>query len=110
MGRVRRKLALAGSEARAATADTTLECALCGRPLGERIEWHHVVPKSRGGTDTVPVHTICHRTIHATLTNTELARYADMTVLAQHPAIATFIAWVTDKPTDFHAPTRRARS
>ena len=23
-------------------------CFLCGRPIGEKVQWHHVVPKSRG--------------------------------------------------------------
>ena len=39
-----------------------------------RVEWHHAVPKSRGGRETVPVHPICHRAIHAALTNKELER------------------------------------
>jgi hypothetical protein len=85
-------------------------CFLCGRPLGRRVEWHHPVPKSRGGRDTVPIHPLCHRTIHATLTNSELERgYADAASLRAHPQIARFIEWVSDKDPDFHAPTRRRR-
>lgn len=85
-------------------------CALCGRPLGETVKWHHPLPKSEGGRRTVPVHPICHRTIHATLTNAELARaYADRAALRAQPAIARFLAWIADKPADFHAPTRRRR-
>jgi hypothetical protein len=65
------------------------------------------VPKSRGGRETVPVHPICHRTIHATLSNKELARsYATPEALRGHPEIARFIDWVSDKEPDFHAPTR----
>ena len=55
-------------------ANRNLRCWLCERPLGERVEWHHPVPKSRGGRMTVAVHPICHRTIHATLSNAQLAR------------------------------------
>ncbi len=33
-----------------------LTCFLCSRPVGERVQWHHAVPKSRGGRETVPVH------------------------------------------------------
>ena len=85
-------------------------CFLCGRPLGRRVEWHHPVPKSRGGADTVPVHPICHRTIHATLTNRELAdSYADATSLRAHPELARFLDWVRTKEPDFHAPTRSRR-
>ncbi|HEX8641954.1 MAG TPA: HNH endonuclease [Allosphingosinicella sp.] len=83
-------------------------CFLCGRPLGRRVEWHHPVPRSRGGRDTVPIHPICHRTIHATLTNKELERgYAGAAELRLHPDIAKFIKWVRDKDPDFHVRTRR---
>lgn len=108
MGRVKRKLALAEVAARSAEARPTA-CALCGRDLGSRIEWHHVVPKSRGGTETAPLHPICHRTIHAAADNTTLARLADLDAVRALPAVARFLAWVADKPADFHAPTRRAR-
>ncbi|WP_344693095.1 HNH endonuclease [Sphingomonas cynarae] len=85
-------------------------CVLCGRPLGARVEWHHLVPRSEGGRITAPVHPICHRTIHATLTNAELARdLADPAALRAHPDIARFLRWIADKPADFHAPVRRVR-
>lgn len=82
-------------------------CWLCARPLGRRVEWHHPVPKSRGGRDTVPVHPICHRAIHAQMTNAELGRVkGDADILRAHPGIARFLAWIGNKPPDFHAPTR----
>jgi len=85
-------------------------CFLCERPLGRRVERHHPVPKSRGGRETVPVHPICHRTIHAALTNAELARgFADAESLRAHPEIAVFLRWIAGKEPDFHAPTRRKR-
>jgi hypothetical protein len=85
-------------------------CFLCGRPLGRRVEWHHPVPKSRGGRDQVPIHPICHRIIHASLGNKELAgAYSSADALRAHPDIARFLAWIADKDPDFHAPTRRAR-
>lgn len=53
------------------------------------------------------VHPICHRKIHAVFTNAELARMAgDMEVVKAHPAMRTFIRWVSTKHPDFHAPTR----
>jgi hypothetical protein len=108
-GRVKRRAGLADAERRA-VAPSPKCCALCGRPLGTRIEWHHPLPKSQGGRETVPLHPICHRTIHATLSNPELARgFSDMAMLRRHEAIARFLAWVADKPPDFHAPTRRGR-
>ncbi|MEL6875130.1 MAG: HNH endonuclease [Pseudomonadota bacterium] len=86
------------------TAD---HCWLCKRALGRRIEWHHPVPKSRKGKDTVAVHPICHRTIHANFSNAELARqFHSPEALRRHPEIARFLQWVQNKPPDFHAPTR----
>lgn len=85
-------------------------CWLCGRDLGVRVEWHHPVPKSRGGRRTVAVHPICHRTLHAHLTNAELARVGeDLAALHRHPALARFLGWIADKPADFHVPTARPR-
>jgi hypothetical protein len=85
-------------------------CALCGRPLGRRIEWHHVVPKSQGGRETVPLHPICHRAIHANVANKELARlYPTLEAVKAHNDIAAFLKWISNKDPDFHAPTRKRR-
>ena len=85
-------------------------CFLCGRALGRRVEWHHPVPKSRGGRETVPVHPICHRTIHAALSNKELEKdFATADALRAHAEVGKFVAWVRDKDPDFHAPTRRKK-
>lgn len=82
-------------------------CWLCERPLGERVEWHHPVPKSKKGRKTVPVHPICHRAIHANFTNSELKRIGeDRGQILPDARIAKFLDWVKDKPPDFHAPTR----
>lgn len=109
IGRVKRRAGLAEAKRRAA-ASAPERCALCDRPLGARVEWHHPLPRSQGGRDTVPLHPICHRTIHATLSNAELARgFADMAALRGHEAITRFLTWIADKPPDFHAPTRRGK-
>lgn len=85
-------------------------CWLCARRLGRKVEWHHPVPKSRGGRVTEAVHPICHRTLHATFTNAELARLPPLaSAYAEKPEIAKFLAWIADKPADFHAPTRAKR-
>ncbi|MFB0613278.1 HNH endonuclease [Aurantiacibacter poecillastricola] len=85
-------------------------CWLCERPLGRRVQWHHTVPKAKKGRLTVPVHPICHRTIHAHATNAQLARMNG----ARGPLLALeevekFLRWIADKPPDFHAPTRRRK-
>ncbi len=83
-------------------------CWLCGRPFETLIQWHHPVPKSKKGRATVPVHPICHKTIHANFTNAELARIGDDPELIRaHRAVAKFLTWIANKPPDFHAPTRR---
>lgn len=87
--------------------EEVVRCWLCHRPLGARVEWHHPRPKSRGGREVVPVHPICHRTIHASFTNAELARMAEEGVEVREQAdIRTFLKWIAGKDPDFHAPTR----
>ena len=83
-------------------------CWLCSRPLGARVEWHHPVPKSRGGRAKVPIHPICHRTLHARFSNAELQRIGgNVGSLRADAEIGRFLAWIESKPPDFHAPTRR---
>ncbi|WP_354286376.1 HNH endonuclease [Sphingomonas sp. UYEF23] len=107
-GRVKRIAGLAEVAARTATQPEDARCALCGRPLGHRVERHHGVPKSEGGTTTVPVHPICHRTIHAFVTNRELASaYGSMELLRERDDIRHYLRWIAGKPADFRAPTRR---
>jgi hypothetical protein len=90
------------------TDETT--CWLCGRELGSRVEYHHSVPKSRGGRETVPVHPICHRTLHRTFSNAELGVFGDSVgAIRADPRIGRFLAWIESKPPDFHAPTRKRR-
>jgi hypothetical protein len=57
----------------------------------------------------VPVHPICHRYIHACVSNQDLATtFADLEVLRTRADIARFLRWIASKPPDFHAPTRSA--
>jgi len=72
---------------------------------------HHPVPKSRGGRETVPLHPIGHRTIHAIFSNVELARLpiASMT-LSDHSDMARLLRRIVSKPPDFHVPTRKRRT
>jgi hypothetical protein len=55
-------------------APPPLPCWLCGHPVGATIDWHHPVPKSRGGRDVVPMHPICQQTLIANFSNSELQR------------------------------------
>lgn len=81
-------------------------CPLCLRPIPAdvRQSQHHLIPRLRGGKGgpVVLLHDICHREIHATLSETELARdYNSIAALRQHPRLAKFIAWVQKRPPGF---------
>jgi hypothetical protein len=56
------------------------------------------------------LHPICHRTLHATFPNAELARMSgDLALLRANPDLARFVRWIADKHPDFHAPTARKK-
>jgi len=79
-------------------------CWLCGRPTGKTITWHHPVPKSRGGRDVVPMHSICQQTLIANFTNSELQRHdTDVDALLANPSVRKFVDWVAKKDPDFTA-------
>lgn len=88
-------------------------CPLCGREMiaGPSVDAHHLVPKSQGGRETVDMHRVCHRKIHAELTERELRdAYHSVEALRAHPAIADFIRWVARKPPEFTKATFRRKS
>ena len=89
---------------------TVVVCPLCERiiPPAQR-DLHHLVPKSKGGRQTELLHRVCHRQVHALLTEAELARqYATVEALLQHPELQAFLAWVKTKPADFFVSTRKS--
>lgn len=112
-GRIKRRAASAQALSRVTPVHTEgLTCALCDRPVPPaQRDAHHLVPKSRGGVETVWLHRVCHRQVHALFTETELARsYASAESLRAHPTMARFLVWVADKPLEFNPPIRRSRS
>ena len=81
-------------------------CPLCLRPIPDRVpqSLHHLVPKLKGGArgPVVLMHHICHKEIHATLSEAELARgYATPEALRVHPRLARFAEWVAKRPPGF---------
>ena len=85
-------------------------CPLCGRQLepGRSVDEHHLVPRSQGGKTKTLIHRICHRKIHATFSERELARdFSTWEALKTHPEIAAFVAWVDGKPPSFYDNSRR---
>ena len=58
----------------------------------------------------VPLHAICHRTLPARFSNKELAAVGDdRPAIAADPDIARFLAWIGNKPPDFHSITHKRR-
>ncbi|NRB04086.1 MAG: HNH endonuclease [Rhodobacteraceae bacterium] len=81
-------------------------CPLCDRPIPPDVPQseHHLIPKLKGGKGgpTVLLHHICHREIHATLSEAELARsYNTPDALKAHPRLAKFFKWVAKRPPGF---------
>ncbi|WP_425044388.1 HNH endonuclease [Primorskyibacter sp. S87] len=81
-------------------------CPLCDRPIpaDARRSLHHLIPKLKGGKGgpTVLLHDICHREIHASLSEAELARnYNTIEALQTHPRLSKFILWVRKRPPGF---------
>jgi hypothetical protein len=92
--------------------DKPVTCALCGRPIppAQRDE-HHLVPRSWGGTTTVTLHRMCHRQVHALISERALAQnHATTEALLQHPGIQAFVRWVATKPPDLQERARKSRS
>jgi hypothetical protein len=106
------KRALRGVQPLGAVLATELApCPLCGRPLPNdaTVDDHHLLPKSQGGTRAERIHRICHRKIHATFTERELALgYASWQALRAHPEVVAFIAWVKSKDPSYYDNSRKS--
>ncbi|WP_216323270.1 HNH endonuclease [Deinococcus aestuarii] len=81
-------------------------CGLCGRETPVLTE-HHLVPKSQGRRQGVKIHELptvplcpaCHKFLHRTFTNAELAgEYNSVDALLAHEDVQRFVAWVRKQP------------
>lgn len=85
-------------------ADESQHCRLCGRLVpSQLITLHHLRPKQKGGKaeDRVPLCKPCHKQIHATFANTDLARmYADLATLRAAPELGPFLKWIRKQKPD----------
>ncbi|MCR8549319.1 HNH endonuclease [Salipiger sp. P9] len=89
-------------------------CPLCRRPIppDAKQSLHHLVPKLKGGKGgpVALLHQICHNEIHATFTESELAReYNSIEALRAHPRLRRFLDWVSKRPPGFHARSAGGR-
>lgn len=72
-------------------------CPLCNKPMidGPSVDRHHLIPKSKQGKISDPCHVVCHRKIHSTLPENDLASYwHTWDRLRDHPEIKKYIKWV----------------
>lgn len=79
-------------------------CTLCHRVVPESLlTRHHLTPKQKGGKhlDKVPLCKPCHKQIHATFTNTQLAReLAGLELLRAAPEMQAFLKWIRRQKPD----------
>ena len=77
-------------------SDDPPRCAICRHEYDRpKLTKHHLVPKSRGGTETVLVCRPCHKTIHATFTEKELERdFATVEALCESEALRGWVGWI----------------
>lgn len=84
--------------------DHHIVCQLCDRLVPKRlITLHHLLPKQEGGKadHRVPMCKPCHKQIHATFSNQQLAKeYADLDRLKSTPELAAFLTWIRKQRPD----------
>lgn len=110
-GQIKRKKILAMLESISVRVGEDVICPLCERKIPPvQRDAHHLIPKSHKGTETVMLHRICHRQIHALFTETELARqFNTVDALKNHEAMCRFIQWVKNKPDNFFERSRKSQ-
>ena len=94
-------------------ADDWQQCELCYRRVPARlITQHHLTPKQKGGKahDRTPLCKPCHKQIHATFGNTDLARvYDSLDALRRAPLLQSFLKWIRKQSPDRNFRTARSK-
>lgn len=108
IGKIRKKLL--SSQESTIQGEEVLVCPICDRPIpSSEKDAHHLIPKSKGGKNTQYLHRICHRQIHALLSETQLAKeFNTAATLKEHPSMQKFISWVRTKPNHFYERTSKS--
>lgn len=89
--------------------DELLECELCKRDVPSLSE-HHLVPKSRGGKETVSICKDCHRQIHALFENKSLEQQLNtVELLLADENFAKYIKWIENKPYGVARKAKRSK-
>lgn len=79
-------------------------CPICSRQLGTvNVDEHHLIPKTFKGKQTVRLHKICHRKIHATWSERELLHvFNTIDSILANEEIQKFVKWVAKKPPEYY--------
>ena len=89
-------------------------CALCQRQIPyELITQHHLTPREKGGTaeDKAPMCRPCHKQLHATFSNTDLAKvYPTLDALRAAPQLQSFLKWIRKQKPDRNFRTKQSNS
>jgi hypothetical protein len=84
-----------------------VNCPLCNRDI-EHTSDHHLVPRSRGGKETLPVCLDCHKSVHAFFTNKELEdKYNTVDSLLADEKFSTHIKWLSKQDPKRRYKTKR---
>ena len=89
-------------------------CELCHRLVPvELITQHHLMPRQKGGKaeHRTPLCKPCHKQIHATFGNTDLARvYDNIDALRKATLLQPFLKWIRKQSPDRNFRTARSKS
>ena len=84
-------------------------CPLCEREV-PKVSDHHLVPKSRGGKETLPICLDCHNAVHAFFTNKELeATYHTVDALLADEKFSKHIKWLSKQSPDKRHKSKRVK-
>lgn len=87
------------------------KCPLCNRVVPEEYwEKHHLIPKSKGGKNTVHVCVSCGDMVHKLIPlNLLKTQYNTVEKLLQNPDVQNWVKWVQKKPNDFRICMQRKK-
>jgi 5-methylcytosine-specific restriction protein A len=90
-----------------------IACELCQRKVPPGlITQHHLRPKQKGGKaeHRAPLCKPCHKQVHATFGNTDLARvYDSVESLRKAPLLKPFLKWIRKQSPDRNFGTVRSK-
>lgn len=85
-------------------------CKICKRELGANIDEHHLIPKTFKGRGTVTLHKICHRFLHATISERDMVNYYHtIERILEREEIQKFIKWVSKKSPEYYSGTDESK-